>query len=90
MQILVLVNNIVTFRLTRERFKLKNKDELRVNLRHLAHYILAWMVYINNIYNIHRTPKDKYRKYLIRIYWIIDKKWYRDAKYIYRWHLVDV
>jgi len=40
MQILVLVNNIVTFRLTRERFKLKNKDKLRVNLKYLAHYTL--------------------------------------------------
>jgi len=41
MQILVLVNNIVIFRLTRERFKLKDKDKLRVNLKHLAHYILV-------------------------------------------------
>jgi len=77
-------------RLTRERFKLRNKDKLRVNLKHLAHYILAWIVYMDNIYNIHRTPKDKYCKYLIRIYWITDKKRYKDAKYIHGWHLVEV
>jgi len=41
MRILVLVNNIVTFRLIRERFKLKDKDELRVNPKHLAYYTLA-------------------------------------------------
>ena len=41
MQVLVLVNNIVTFRLIRKRFKLKDKDKLRVNLRYPAYYILA-------------------------------------------------
>jgi len=41
MQVLVPVNNIVTFRLMRERFKLKNKNKPRVNPKHLAYYILA-------------------------------------------------
>jgi len=36
-----IVNNIVTFRLIRERFKLKNKDKLRVNLKYPAYHILA-------------------------------------------------
>jgi len=45
---------------------------------------------MDNMYNIYKTLKDKYYKYLIRIYWIIDKKRYRDAKYIYSWHLVEV
>ena len=61
------------FRLTRERFKLKNKDKLRVNLRHLAYYTLVQIIYIDNIYNIYRAPKDKYRKYPIRIYWLIEE-----------------
>jgi len=62
------------FRLIRERFKLKDKDKLRVNLKYLAYYILAWIAYIDNMCNIYKTPKNKHRKYLIRIYWIIDKK----------------
>ena len=90
MQVLVPANDIVTFRLIWERFKLQNKDKPRVNLRHLAHYMLLWVVYIDNIYNMYRIPKDKYRKYLIRMYQITDKKQYRDAKYIYSWHLVEV
>ena len=89
-QVLVLVNNIVTFRLTQERVKLKNKDELRVNLKHLVYYTLLWIVYVDNICNIYRTSKDKYCKYLIRIYWITDKRRYRNTKYIYSWHLVEV
>jgi len=83
MWILVPVNNIVIFRLLWERFKLKSKDKLRVNLKHLAYYTLAWIVCMDNIYNIYRTPKDKHRKYLIRIYWMTDKKRYRDAKYMH-------
>ena len=74
----------------RERLKLKNKNKPRVNLKHPAHYTLAWIIYIDNIYNIYRTPKNKYYKYLIRIYWIIDKKQYKNAKYIYRWHPIEV
>ena len=73
-----------------ERFKLKDKDELRVNLKHLVYYILAWIAYINNMCNMYRTPKDKYRKYLIRMYWIIDERRYKDTKYIHGWHLVEV
>jgi len=90
MQVLVLVNYIAVFRLTQKRFKLKDKDKLRVNLKYLAHYMLVWIAYMDNMCNIYRTPKDKYYKYLIRIYWMMDKKWYRDAKYMHSWHLVEV
>jgi len=74
---------MATFRLMRERFKLKDEDKPRVDLKHLAYYTLAWIVYMDNIYNIYRTPKDRYYKYLIRIYWIIGKKRYRDVRYMH-------
>jgi len=77
-------------RLTRYRFKLKNKDKLRVNLKYIAHYILSWIAYMDNICNIYRAPKDKNRKYLVRIYWAPKEKRFRNAKYIYSWHPVEV
>ena len=40
-RILVPINKVATFRLIRERFKLKDKDKLRVNLKHLVYYILT-------------------------------------------------
>jgi len=55
-------------RLTRYRFKLKDKDKLRVNLKYTAYYTLLWIAYIDDIYNIYRVLKDKNRKYLVRIY----------------------
>jgi len=55
-------------RLTRYRFKLKNKDKLRVNLKYIAYYILLWIAYMDNTYNIYRVLKDKNWKYLVRIY----------------------
>jgi len=55
-------------RSTRYRFKLKDKDKLKVNLKHIAHYTLLWIAYMDNIYNIYRAPKDRNRKYLVRIY----------------------
>jgi hypothetical protein len=56
------------FRLLRKRFKLKSKDELRVDLKHLAYYILAWIVYMDNIYKIYKALKVKNKKYLVRMY----------------------
>jgi len=70
-------------RLTRYRLKLKNKDKLRVNLKYIAHYTLLWIAYVDNIYNIYRAPKDKNRKYLVRIYWALEEKRFRNAKYIH-------
>jgi len=55
-------------RLTRYRFKLKNKNKLRVNLKYIAHYTLLWIAYVDNTCNIYKAPKDKNRKYLVRIY----------------------
>ena len=88
-RVIVLVKEFIEFRLLQERFKLKDKDKLRVNLKYLAHYILAQIIYIDNQYDIYKTPKAKNKKYLIKIYQILDKQKYRNAKYIYRQHLVD-
>ena len=37
---------------------------------------------------IYRVLKIKYKKYPIRIYWALKDLKYRNAKYIYRWHLL--
>jgi len=55
-------------RLTRYRFKLKDKDELRVNLKYIAYYTLSWIACVDDTCNIYRAPKDKNQKYLVRIY----------------------
>ena len=77
------------FRSLRQRFKLKNKDKPRVNLKHLVYYILVQIIYIDDQYNIYKALKVKNRKYLVRIYQILDKHKYRNAKYIYRQYLVE-
>jgi hypothetical protein len=56
------------FRLLCKRFKLKSKDKLRVDLKHPAYYILAWIIYIDDIYKIYKALKVKNKKYLVRIY----------------------
>ena len=88
-RIIVLVNKKLMFRSLRQRFKLKNKDKPRVNLKHLVYYILAQIIYIDNQCNIYKALKVKNKKYLVRIYQILDKRKYRNTKYIYRQHLVD-
>ena len=69
-QIIVLVNKGLTFRSLRQRFKFKDKDKIRVNLKHLAYYILVQIIYIDNQYNIYKALKAKNKKYLVRIYQI--------------------
>ena len=78
------------YRLLQERFKLRDKDKPRVNLKHLIYYILVWIVYIDNQCSIYKVLNVKVKQYLVRIYQITDKRKYRNAKYIYRWHLVDI
>jgi hypothetical protein len=56
------------FRTLYKRFKLKEEDKPRVDLKHLAYYILVWIVYIDNICEIYKALKVKNKKYLVRIY----------------------
>ena len=51
--------------------------------------MLLWIIYIDNKYNIHRALKAKYKKYPIRMYQVLKDLKYRNAKYIYRWHLME-
>ena len=51
--------------------------------------MLAWVVYINNKYNIYRAPKIKNKKYPIKMCQILNKLKYRNAKYIYKQHLTE-
>ena len=63
---------------------MQENNKLRVNLKYLAHYMLLWIAYINNYYNIYKMLKKRNYKYLVRIYWIPSKLKYRNAKFIYK------
>jgi len=65
-------------------FKIQEDDKLRVNLKYLVYYTLAWIICVNNYYNIYKVLKKKNYKYLVRIYWILSELKYRNAKFIYR------
>ena len=88
-RIIILVNKGLIFRSLRQRFKLKDKNKLRVNLKYLVYYILAQIIYIDNQYNIYKALRVKNQKYLVRIYQTLDEYKYRNTKYIYRQYLVD-
>jgi len=62
---------------------MQEDDKLRVNLKHLVYYILLWIVYIDNYYNMYKTPKARNYKYLVRIYWILSEVKYRNTDYMY-------
>jgi len=49
--------------------------------------MLSWIAYIDDYYNIYKTLKERNHKYLVRMYWIPSKLKYKNAKFIYRWHL---
>jgi len=68
-------------------FKIQEDDKLRVDLKHLAHYTLLWIVYIDNYYKIYKALKARNYKYLVRIYWMPSKLKYRNAEFMYGWHL---
>jgi len=68
---------------------MQEDDELRVNLKYLVYYTLLWIAYIDDYCNIYETLKVRNYKYPVRIYWILSKAKYRNANYIYRWHLAE-
>jgi len=65
-------------------FEKEEDDELRVDLKHLAHYTLLWIICVDNYYNIYEALKKKNYKYLVRIYWMLSELKYRNAEFIYR------
>jgi len=67
-------------------FKVEEDNEPRVNLKHLVHYTLLWIVYIDNYYNIHKTLKARNYKYPVRMYWMPSELKYRNAKFMHKWH----
>jgi len=66
---------------------MEEDDKLKVNLKHLAHYTLLWIAYIDNYYNIHEIPKARNYKYLVRMYWIPSELKYRNTKFMHGWYL---
>jgi len=66
---------------------MQEDNKLRVNLKHLAHYTLSWIAYIDNYYNIYKVLKRRNYKYLVRMYWMPRELKYRNTDYIHRWHL---
>jgi len=63
---------------------MQEDDKLKVNLKHLVHYTLSWIVYIDDYYDIYKVLKARNHKYLVRIYWMPSKAKYRNADYMHR------
>ena len=42
-----------------KKFKITEDNKPKVNLKHLIHYILLWIVCVDNLCNIHFTLKKK-------------------------------
>jgi len=36
---------------------------------------------------MHEAPKARNYKYPVRMYWILSEEKYRNANYMYKWHL---
>jgi len=68
---------------------MQEDNELRVNLKYLVYYMLLWIAYIDNYCNIYKTLKVRNYKYSVRIYWMLSEVKYRNANYIYGWHLAE-
>ena len=88
-QISILVKESLKLIIKRSIFKIKEDNEPKVNLRHLAYYTLLWIICVNDECKMHKAPKEKNHKYSVRMYWIPSELKYRNADYMYRWHLAE-
>jgi len=48
--------------------------------------MLSWIIYIDNECEIHKAPKARNYKYLVRMYWISNELKYRNAEFMHRWY----
>jgi len=62
---------------------MQENNELKINLKYLAHYTLSWIAYINDQCKIYKIPKARNHKYLVKIYWMPSKAKYKNANYMY-------
>jgi len=63
---------------------MQEDNELKINSKHLVHYTLLWITYVDDYYNMHKVPKARNYKYLVRMYWILSEAKYRNANCMYR------
>jgi len=63
---------------------MQEDNKPRVNLKYLVYYTLSWITYIDDYYNIHKIPKARNHKYLVKIYWMLSKAKYRNTNYMHR------
>jgi len=63
---------------------MQEDNELKVNPKHLAHYTLSWIAYIDNECKMHRVLKARNHKYPVRIYWMPSELKYKNAEFIHK------
>jgi len=72
------------------KFKLKLKDELKVDLKHLVYYTLLWIACVDNHCNLHYVLKAKIGRYPRKIKWDNSEKKFWDIKVMHGWHPLAV
>ena len=87
-QVSILVKESLKLVIRKNIFKIEEDNELKVNLKYLAHYTLLQIAYVDNYYKMHKALKARNYKYLVRIYQILSELKYRNNKFMYGWYLI--
>ena len=72
------------------RFTLEKDNKPRINLKHPAHYMLSWIVCVDDYCNLYYTLKAKHSKYPRKMNWDDSKKKFQNVQKIHGWHLIKV
>ena len=67
-QITILVKDYFKKQSKNKQFKITEDNKPKINLKHSVYYILLWIVYVDNLYNIYLILKKKLQRYLIKRY----------------------
>jgi len=63
-----------------QKFILKKDNKPKINLKHLAHYMLSWIACIDDYYNLYYIPKTKHSKYPKRMNWDDSEKKFQNIQ----------
>ena len=67
----------------------QDKDKLQNNPKYLVYYILLQIACVDDYCKMHQYLKQKAKRYLERIYWLQVSRRYRNAKFLYRWYVLE-
>ena len=74
---------------TKGIYSKQDKNKLWNNFKYLVYYTLSQIACVDDYCKIYQYPKQKAKQYLKRIYQLQVSRRHKNAKFLYRWYILE-